>query len=240
MALRKATSTTDGDLLLIVNETDGSLATYSILRGQNVIAPSLSTTDGEFVNVGVDVDQIYFTVKRTISSADKYYVECFNDDNTTDSAKLLSGSSKPSSTTVTGLSHLEGKTVKIIADDEMQLDKTVSSGQITLDAVPSTYVEIGLDYTPTIKTLPVELKLSSGNIVAQKKRIVEATANLYLSQNLTLNGNDLLFVAGDFFTGKKRKKPMLGYDRDGQMTFSQSAPLFFTLLGVEYKVSVGQ
>ena len=240
MALRKATSTTDGDLLLIVNETDGSLATYSILRGQNVIAPSLSTTDGEFVNVGVDVDQIYFTIKRSISSSDKYYVECFNDDNTTDSAKLYSGGSKPSTTTVTGLSHLEGKTVKVIADDQMQLDKTVSSGQITLDAVPTTYVEIGLNYTPTIKTLPVELKLSSGNIVAQKKRIVEATANLYLSQNLTLNGNDLLFVAGDFFTGKKRKKPMLGYDRDGQMTFSQSAPLFFTLLGVEYKVSVGQ
>ena len=240
MALRKATSTTDGDLLLIVNGTDGSLATYSILRGQNVIAPSLSTTGGEFKNVAVDVDQIYFTVKRTISSADKYYVECFNDDNTTDSAKLYSGGSKPSTTTVTGLSHLEGKTVKVIADDQMQLDKTVSSGQITLDAVPTTYVEIGLNYTPTIKTLPVELKLSSGNIVAQKKRIVEATANLYLSQNLTLNGNDLLFVAGDFFTGKKRKKPMLGYDRDGQMTFSQSAPLFFTLLGVEYKVSVGQ
>ena len=240
MALRKATSTTDGDLLLIVNETDGSLATYSILRGQNVIAPSLSTTDGEFINVGVDVDQIYFTMKRSISSSDKYYVECFNDDNTTDSAKLLSGSSKPSSTTVSGLAHLEGKTVKVIADDQMQLDKTVSSGQITLDAVPTTYVEIGLNYTPTVKTLPVELKLSSGNITAQKKRIVEATANLYLSQNLTLNGNDLLFVAGDFFTGKKRKKPMLGYDRDGQMTFSQSAPLFFTLLGVEYKVSVGQ
>jgi hypothetical protein len=241
MALRKATSTTDGDLLLIVNETDGSLATYSILRGQNVIAPSLSTTDGEFVNVGVDVDQIYFTVKRTISSAAKYYVECFNDDNTTDSAKLYSGSSKPSSTTVTGLNHLIGKTVKVIADDSMQLDKVVNgSGQITLDAVPTTYVEVGLDFTPTIKTLPVELKLSSGNIMGQKKRIIEATANLYLSQNLTLNGNDLLFTAGSFFTGKKRKKPMLGYDRDGQMTFSQSAPLFFTLLGVEYKVSVGQ
>ena len=74
MALRKATSTTDGDLLLLVNSTDGSLTTYSILRGQNVIAPSLSTTDGEFVNVGVDVDQIYFTIKRTISSAAKYYV----------------------------------------------------------------------------------------------------------------------------------------------------------------------
>ena len=241
MALRKATSTTDGDLLLLVNDTDGSLVTYSILRGQNVIAPSLHTTDGTFEGVAVDVDQMYVVVKRTINSATKYYVEVFNDDNTTDCAKLLSGSSKPSTTTVTGLSHLQGKTVKVIADDAMQSDKTVNaSGEITLDAVPTTYVEIGLNYTPSVKTLPVELKLPSGNIMAQRKRIVEATANLYLSQNLTLNGNDFLFTAGDFFTGKKRRKPMLGYDKEGQMTFSQSQPLFFTLLGVEFKVSVGQ
>ncbi len=239
MALRKATSTDDGDLLLLCN-TDGTLATYSILRGQNVIAPSLSTTDGEFINVGVDVDTIYSVVKRTVSSSTKYYVEALNDDNTTDSATLLSGSSKPSSTSVTGLSHLEGKTVKVIVDDGMQNDKTVSSGGITLDAVPTTYVEIGLDYTPTIKTMPVELKLPSGNIIGQKKRIVDATALVYLSQNLTLDAKDFAFTAAQFFTGKKRRKPMLGYDREGQLTFSQSAPLFFTLLGIEYKVSVGQ
>tara|TARA_R100000329_G_scaffold151341_2_gene147084 strand:- start:416 stop:2377 length:1962 start_codon:yes stop_codon:yes gene_type:complete len=239
LALRKATSTDDGDLLLIVN-TDGSMATYSILRGQNVIAPSLSTTDGDFINVGVDVDTIYCVVKRTINSATKYYVEAFNDDNTTDSATLLSGSSKPSTTSVTGLNYLEGKTVKVIVDDAMQSDKTVSSGGITLDAVPTTYVEIGLNYTPTIKTMPVELKLPSGNIIGQKKRIVDATALVYLSQNLTLDTKDFPFTAAQFFTGKKRRKPMLGYDREGQLTFSQSAPLFFTLLGIEYKVSVGQ
>jgi len=240
MALRKATSTDDGDLLLLVNETDGSLATYSILRGQNVIAPSLSTTDGDFVNVAVDVDTIYFVIKRTINSTTKYYVEAFNDDNTTDSNVLLSGASLPGTTTVTGLSHLEGETVKVIADDLMQTNKTVSSGQITLDSVPTTYVEIGLDFTPEIKTLPVELKLPSGNVLAQKKRILEATANMYLTQNLTLNGNDFTFTAGDFYTGLKRRKPILGYDRRGQLTFSQSQPLFFTLLGIEYKVSVGQ
>lgn len=240
MALRKATSTDDGDLLLLVNSTDGSLATYSILRGQNVIAPSLSTTDGEFVNVAVDVDTIYFVIKRTINSTTKYYVEAFNDDNTTDSNVLLSGASLPGTTTVTGLSHLEGETVKVIADDLMQTNKTVSSGQITLDSVPTSYVEIGLDFTPEIKTLPVELKLPSGNVLAQKKRILEATANMYLTQNLTLNGNDFSFTAGDFYTGLKRRKPILGYDRRGQLTFSQSQPLFFTLLGIEYKVSVGQ
>ena len=240
MALRKATSTDDGDLLLIVNESDGSLATYSILRGQNVIAPSLSTVDGEFVNVAVDVDTIYFVVKRTINGSTVYYVEAFNDDNTTDSNILLTGASLPGTTTVTGLDHLEGETVKVIADDLMQSDKTVSSGQITLDSVPTSYVEIGLDFTTEIKTLPVELKLSSGNVLAQKKRIVEATANMYLTQNLTLNGSDFSFTAGDFYTGLKRRKPILGYDRRGQMTFSQSQPLFFTLLGVEFKVSVGQ
>ena len=240
MALRKATSTDDGDLLLIVNASDGSLATYSILRGQNVIAPSLSTINGDFVKVAVDVDQIYFVVKRTINGSTVYYVEAFNDDNTTDSNVLLTGASLPGTTTVTGLNHLEGETVKVIADDLMQTNKTVSSGQITLDSVPTSYVEIGLDFSPEIKTLPVELKLSSGNVIAQKKRIVEATANMYLTQNLTLNGNDFSFTAGDFYTGLKRRKPILGYDRQGQMTFSQSQPLFFTLLGVEFKVSVGQ
>ena len=240
MALRKATSTDDGDLLLIVNEQDGSLATYSILRGQNVIAPSLCTVDGTFEKVAVDVDTIYFVVKRTINGSTVYYIEAFNDDNTTDSNVLLIGASLPGTTTVTGLNHLEGKTVKVIVDDVMQNEKVVSSGQIIIDSVPTAYIEIGLDYIPEIKTLPVELKLSSGNIIAQRKRIVEVTANMYLTQNLTLNGNDFIFTAGEFYTGLKRRKPMLGYDKKGQMTFSQSEPLFFTLLGIEFKVSVGQ
>ena len=240
MALRKSTSTDDGDLLMIVNGQDGSLATYSILRGQNVIAPSLSTVDGTFEKVAVDVDTIYFVVKRTVNASTVYYIEAFNDDNTTDSNVLLIGASLPSTTTVTGLNHLEGKTVKVIADDVMQNEKVVASGQIIIDSVPTAYIEIGLDYTPEVKTLPVELKLSSGNIIAQRKRIIEATANMYLTQNLTLNGNDFLFTAGEFYTGLKRRKPMLGYDKKGQMTFSQSEPLFFTLLGIEFKVSVGQ
>ena len=122
----------------------------------------------------------------------------------------------------------------------MHNDITVSSGKAVITTLPTSYVEVGINYTPEIKTMPVELKLSSGNILAQKKRILEASVNLYLSQNLKLNGNDFVFTAGEFFTGLKRRKPMLGYDRQGQMTFSQSQPLFFTLLGVEFKVSVGQ
>jgi hypothetical protein len=354
MALRKATSTTEGDMLMIVN-TDGTLVMYSLLRDQNVIAPSLAstgpdvatitvsdyaniaagteltftdnngtvitlqseavgssapssasgnthffrpnssndttadniftafgnisqfvvknpaaavvtvkrvvpgddnltvtTTDStrltvtnfaksdKFLNVAVDVETVYCVVKRSINGSDVYYVEAFNDDNTTDSAILFSGGTLPGSTSLSGLTHLEGETVKVIVDDAMQANKVVSSGAITLDAVPSSYVEVGLDYTPKVKTLPVELKLPSGNTIAQKKRIVEATANVYLSQNLTVDGKDIAFTASSFFTGLKRRKPMLGFDRQGQITISQSQPLFFTLLGIEYKVSVGQ
>ena len=56
---------------------NNGVATYSILRGQNVIAPSLSSTDGEFVKVAVDVDTIYFIVKRTVNSNTVYYIETF-------------------------------------------------------------------------------------------------------------------------------------------------------------------
>ncbi len=218
-----------GDDNLTVTTTDSTRLTVT----------NFAKTD-KFLNVAVDVETTYCVVKRSINGSDVYYVEAFNDDNTTDSAILFSGGTLPGSTSLSGLSHLEGETVKVIVDDAMQTNKVVSSGAITLDAVPTSYVEVGLDYTPKVKTLPVELKLPSGTIMAQKKRIVELTTNMYLSQNLTVNGNDLAFTASTFFTGKKRRKPMLGYDRNGQITFSQSQPLFFTLLGVEYKVSVGQ
>ena len=67
MALRVATSTDDGDLLMIVNGTDGSMCVYSILKPQNVIAPSEFITDGNFEDVAVDIEDIYVIVKRTIN-----------------------------------------------------------------------------------------------------------------------------------------------------------------------------
>ena len=98
MALRPATDTTEGDLLLIVNGTNdsgyraastgftGGIAAFMLNKQQNVVAPSFLTTDGVIQDVAVDLDTIYLTVKRTIGGVDKYYVEVFDDDFTTDSA----------------------------------------------------------------------------------------------------------------------------------------------------------
>tara|TARA_R110002050_G_scaffold184446_2_gene318103 strand:- start:3171 stop:5204 length:2034 start_codon:yes stop_codon:yes gene_type:complete len=253
MALRVATSTDDGDLLLIPNDDDGSMAVFSILRSQNVVAPAEFTTDGSFLDVAVDLADIYVVVKRTIGSATKYYIEMFDDQRTTDSnIQYFSGATlpdraKPSNTTCSNLSHLEAKSVNVIRDNFVLTDKTVSSGAITVDAVPSTFVEVGLPYSVEVKTLPAEPKLSSGVVVSRKRRILEATTLVDRTQNLAVNGfelpfNTLPYTLGSTpatFTGRKRLAPLLGYSDEAQLTFTMTQPLFATVLAVEYKLSTG-
>ena len=252
MTFRRATSTDDGDLLIIVNGQDGTMAAYSIHRTQKVVAPSEFITDGIFEDCSVDINDIYVIVKRTINSATKLYVEILDDDRTTDSSfQLFDGSSdgnKPTSTTVTGLTHLEGKTVEVIRDDIFLGTKTVSSGQITIDQVPTTYVEIGLHYDVLAKTLPAEPKLPSGTMVGRKKRIVDASPILFQTQNIAINGKEVplkqfpytLDSAETIFSGRKRVTPILGYSSEVQLEITQTKPLFFTLLGLEYNVSGSQ
>jgi hypothetical protein len=266
MALRTATDTTEGDLLLIINGTDtsgyrpastdlaGSIAAFMINRAQQIVAPSSFTTDGVFTDIGVDLDTIYVMVKRTIGGATKYYLETFDDDRTTDSAvQYFSGATSPDqglpgSATAGSLSHLEGKTVNIVRDDIVDTDQTVSSGQVTLGGTPASYAEVGLPYTVTVKTQPFEPRLPSGTVQSHRRRILEITPVLYRSQNLTLNGREVslqslpLSGAGAVptFTGVKKTQGFLGYDRDAQITISQSQPVFFTVLALDYKVSIGQ
>ena len=252
ITFRRATSTDDGDLLIIVNGTDGTMAAYSIHRTQKVVAPSEFITDGTFEDCSVDINDIYVIVKRTINSSTKYYVELLDDDRTTDASfQLFDGSndgSKPTSTTVSGLTHLEGETVEVIRDDIFLGTKTVSSGQITIDQVPTTYVEVGLHYDVLAKTLPAEPRLSSGTMVGRKKRIVDASPILFQTQNIAINGKEVplkqfpytLDSSETVFSGRKRVTPILGFSTEAQIEITQTKPLFFTLLGLEYNVSGSQ
>lgn len=252
ITFRRATSTDDGDLLIIVNGTDGTMAAYSIHRTQKVVAPSEFITDGTFEDCSVDINDIYVIVKRTINSSTKYYVELLDDDRTTDASfQLFDGSndgSKPTSTTVSGLTHLEGETVEVIRDDIFLGTKTVSSGQITIDQIPTTYVEVGLHYDVLAKTLPAEPRLRSGTMVGRKKRIVDASPILFQTQNIAINGKEVplkqfpytLDSAETVFSGRKRVTPILGFNTEAQIEITQTKPLFFTLLGLEYNVSGSQ
>ena len=242
MDIRRAVATDENDLLLIVNAEDGSMAAFSLLRLQNVIAPSRFTTVGEYIDVGVDITDIYTIVKRDDNGTDKYYVEVFDDTYLTDSAKQ--------GTTATSLdmSHIDGATVNVISDGYVELNQTADSA-VTFVNPPTTSSEVGLPIDVEIKTLPLNVKAQAGTRIGFRKRVVEVNALLYKTQNIVINDNlvpirslgvGALGSPVPEFTGTKTLHGILGYSNDGQITITQSAPLKLTLLGLEYKVSVYQ
>ena len=243
MALRRANSTDEGDLLLMVNDTDGTMAAFSIMRSQQITAPSEFITDGSFKDVSVDVTDIYAVVKRTFNSTDKYFVELFSFDRFTDCA-FVGGSAGGVGS---GLPHI-GKSLNVICDGVPQGNETVSAGgAVTFDRESTTSYEVGLPFTVYAKTMPVEIKLQTGTRIGFKKRIVEINALVDTTQHLALNQNPVPFRTFDnpllnlpepTFTGSKRVNGVLGYSREASVEISQSLPLKMTLLGLEYKIAV--
>jgi hypothetical protein len=207
IALRRATSTDEGDLLLVVNATDGTLAVFSVMRSQQVVAPSEYTTDGTFVDVQTDVNDIYCATKRTFNGTDRYFVELFQDARFTDCAFIGGAAASASS-----LPH-EGKALNVICDGVPQSNETVSSGSVTFDRASTTSYEVGLPFTVFAKTMPAEIQLQSGTRVSFKKRIVQVNAIVNDSQHLNINSqpvpfrnfdNPLLDLPIQEFTGVKR------------------------------------
>jgi hypothetical protein len=244
MAARRAASTDESDRLCVVNGTDGSMAVYSILVGQNVIAPSRFVTDGEYIAVGVEVADVYVIVKRTINGSDNYMLEKFDPNLTLDSVK--SGGAASSVT----MDQLQGETVQIIRDGVLEPEQVVPASPYTITfASPATSsYQVGLNYTVTARTMPSEPVLSSGSVQGFKKRIIQVDAIVNSTKDMTINGKQISFrnfgedVLGspvEPFTGIKTVHGLLGYSGTGQITISQNVPLEMIVLGLEYRLSVG-
>jgi len=244
IAMRKATSTDEGDLLLITNETDGSMAVYSIMRSQQIVAPSEWTTDGVYKDVNIDVTDIYVVVKRTFDGVDRYFLERFDNTIFTDCAFIGGAASSASS-----LPHI-GKALNVITDGVPQENSTVSGGgSVTFTRPSTTKYEVGLPFTVYAKTMPVEIKLQSGTRTGFKKRIMQVNAIVDDTQHLSINNQPVPFRNFDGplldlpiqeFTGIKRLDGVRGYHREAAIEISQTLPLKMTLLGLEYKVAVNQ
>lgn len=243
LALRRATSTDEGDLLMAINDDDGSLAAFSVMRSQQITAPSEFITDGTFLDVGVDVNDIYAVVKRTFNGTNRYFIELFRDTVYTDCA-FIGGSAGGVGS---GLPHI-GKSLNVICDGVPQSNETVSAGgAVTFDRESVTSYEVGLPFTVYAKTMPVEVKLQTGSRIAFKKRVVEVNAIVSETQHMIINDNPVPFRSFDNpllddpvpeFTGIKRVNGVLGYSRDQYIEISQDLPLKMNLLGIEYKVAV--
>ena len=243
VALRKASSTEEADLLLMTNTDDGTMAAFSIMRSQQVTSPSEFITDGSYIDVGVDVNAIYVVTKRTFNSVDRYFIELFGYEYFTDCAFVGASAGGVGS----GLPHI-GKSLNVICDGSPQGNETVSAGgAVTFDRESVTSYEVGLPITVYVKTMPAEVKLQTGSRVSFKKRIVEISAVVNETQNLIINDQPVAFRLFDNpllddpipeFTGIKRVNGVLGYSREQSIEVEQDLPVKMNLLGLDYRVAV--
>lgn len=143
--------------------------------------------------------------------------------------------------TVSGLSHLEGKTVKIVGDGAVYPEQTVVGGAADLDGLPAVKIDVGLAYLPRLVTTEPEIKQGDGDTIQSvKKRFARVFARVYRTTGVWINGvleepsrstSDAMGVAPPTFTGDIQVST-LGFDELASLTIEQRNPLPSTILGI--------
>jgi len=80
------------------------------------------------------------------------------------------GHARKAATVITGLTHLEGMTVKILADGSVIDDQVVTGGSITL-TIPASRVHVGLGYYSDLEPLDIEVQQPDGTLQGRMSRI---------------------------------------------------------------------
>lgn len=165
-ALTQMAFTRAPDATLWAVRDDGTLLGMTYVPDQQVYGWHAHDTDGTFESVCVvsegNEDVLYVVVRRTVGGTALRYVERLHsriftaqeDAFFVDSGLTYRGTPV---TTLSGLGHLEGKTVNILADGAVEPPKVVTSGQITLTTAASV-VHVGLPITADLRTLPLAME----------------------------------------------------------------------------------
>lgn len=146
---------------------------------------------------------------------------------------------------VSGLGHLEGLEVDVLEDYASASNKTVASGEISLDGYAH-YVQVGLHYDSTLSPMKIETELADGGSQGRKKRISQAVIRFYNTVGATVYSNDgdemdIPFrKASDsmdepppLYTGDKKVKFKQGYDSTAQVIVKQEYPYPMTVLMIQ-------
>ena len=235
---------TKSNLLTPVNLTAAhtSEQTDNILKHAEVESVAI-------INGDSDEDQVWVIVKRWINGAVRRYVEYFtpfdfNKDLTefhyVDSGLAYSGNS---TTSLSGLDHLEGETVAIIGDGAAQNNKTVSSGAVTIDT-SSEEAKIGLLYSSDLQTMRLDEGYTE-TTQTKTKRIYDLSVRFHETVGASVGPNIDNLTAIDFrdssasmnlpvplFTGDKFIEFDSDYGTEGLVYVQQPQALPMTILGI--------
>lgn len=240
---------------VVVSEDVTGWATHTIAGGEvESLAPSEAESGG--------YTELWMIVKRTIDGNTVRYIEYMTepfyldepeDAVQVDSAYTYTGTA---TSTITGLDHLEGEEVAVIADGVALVNRTVASGQITIEA-SAEKVTVGKAYTGTMETLEFDAPNDfSGTSMGQRRRITEVVVvlnetGLFYAKRAD-QGDDrytlleprraatLMDTAPPLFSGTYKIDILPSYSLTSRLAFKVESPLPATICATYFKARVNE
>lgn len=243
---------------------DGRLIGLTMETEQNVYAWHDQRTDGTIESVavvyGADADEVWVSCERDgVRTIERFDTLVWQRDFSDQSRLIYLDSAVRTEdddemTEITGLDHLEGKTVSVLGDGAEQEQQVVSSGAITL-ANPARKVIVGLPFESIYQCFPQEVPLQDGT--AQNAVWKVSRVGVYVYDTLggeiadsedstyseALNFRDLTMTmdaAPSLYTGWKFKAIDARTRENVEIVVRQNAPLPFNLGSVTLELDVSR
>lgn len=214
---------------------------YGFVENVACIASPDTTRDDVWLCVrrlinGQTVRQIEVMESNRLAESDQteaFYVDC---------GITYSGGA---ASTITGLGHLEGQTVQVLADGGVHADCVVSGGQIALNR-PASKVHVGLGFQSVLQTMRPEAGVQDGSGQTRRRSI----SNVFFRLHKSLGGkagpslDRLDPLPGAFsnaskigeipslFTGDIEISWPAAFDTDGYVCVVQDQPLPMTVVAI--------
>lgn len=238
--------------ILYVGRDDGKILAFTWEAEQQVWGWTVLETDG-FPFTGCVIpengeDRLYVGVRRTINGQTRRYIErlashrwasvaeaCY-----LDCAVRRRYDTKQSR--ITGLNHLEGRTVNAVVDGNVVSGLVVSGGAVTLPSpLKGKDIVIGLPYEGTIETLPLVVEGGQGTNQGRAQQAAEAVVRVVKMRGIEAGPDeDHLFaikprsfepygVSNELKTGDYTVQMAARTDDEITLLIRQREPLPFTL-----------
>lgn len=234
---------------------------FVVVSGATQASPVVVTATGHGFSNGQEVrfshikgmtelNQHYFKAANvTANTFELQNTDSVDIDGTEYSAYVSGGEVRETITTVTGLDHLEGESLAILADGSVHPPRTVVDGSITLQRAASE-IHAGLGYVSDIETLDLVSQVGGAGQAKQKK-ISALTLKVELSRGFWAgNTEDTLTefkqrtdedygVPTRMTTGIEKIILDPAWKSNGRLLVRQIDPLPLTILAVIPSVSIG-